>query len=732
MNGLRPTSRTRGAKRDDKLEARLQMKPEQPQRKSVQDELIELRQQIERHSKLYYQKDSPEISDWEFDQLFKRLLELEAQHPQFVTPDSPSQRVGAAPSLEFKQVTHRIPMQSLQNAMSEAELVAFDERIRKALVEHKEITYVVEPKFDGLSASLTYENGLLTVAATRGDGSTGEDVTANVRTIKSIPLRLDFKKNGKRHPELASGQTLDLFADLEDEQVESILEIRGEIFMPIDGFNALNEARSVKNEPLFANPRNAAAGALRQLDPKVTASRPLDFSAYAIGESKGIDVNSQWELLASLKELGMPVSALARKAIGIAAVIEICREFAQKRDLLSFDIDGVVIKVDSFGLQAELGEISRSPRWAIAFKFPPRRETTQVVGITEQVGRTGILTPVAELAPVRVSGVVITRATLHNEDELRRKDVRIGDTVEVQRAGDVIPEIVRVILEKRPQDSQPFVLATQCPSCQGPIVRSEGESARRCINASCPAQLIEHLTHFASKRAMDIENLGSALADQLVDKGLVRNVADIFYLTHEQLLTLEGFADKSATNVLASIDVAKQRPLVRLITGLGIKGVDEGLARVLADEFHTMEDLEQAALTPLEANSKAEDPLLNITDVGQVIALSIRDWFAQDSNRAMLTLLRNAGVRMDSDVSIIERDDRFFGKTFVFTGTLTKFGRKEAEELVRQRGGKTSSSVSQKTDYVVAGTEAGSKKTKAEKLGITILSEQEFLDMLQN
>lgn len=738
-------------------------------RELARRELDALRAEIERHNDLYYRRDAPEISDADYDRLFRRLLELEATHPDLVTQDSPSQRVGAAPAEEFASVRHRVPMLSLQNAMSEAELRAFDERVRRFLGRDEEITYVVEPKFDGLSASLVYENGVLTTGATRGDGTTGEDVTPNLRTVRDIPLRLaerdahvlrgDPRGRATRFPatEARTGgiggrplgtprnpQTLDLFAQCDDPMGEGtdapgtppspspaprpgLLEVRGEVFMPIAGFEALNREREARSEPPFANPRNAAAGALRQLDPKVTASRPLAFFAYAVGAADGLEVASQHALLETLRDLGFPVTNLALRVVGIDAVVAACRDLGERRDALPFEIDGAVVKVDSVALQRELGEVSRSPRWAIAFKFPPRREVTQVVGITEQVGRTGVLTPVAELAPVRVAGVVVSRATLHNEDELRRKDVRVGDTVEVQRAGDVIPEVVGVRLDLRPMEATPYVMASTCPACDGPVVREEGEAARRCVNASCPAQLREHLVHFASKRAMDIEHLGDRLADQLVERALVRDVADIFTLTLADLAGLDRMAEKSAANLVQGIQAARQRPLARLLGALGIRGVGESLARSLAARFHTMDALAQAATTPADADDA--DPLLKVEDVGPVVARSIRDWFAQDANRDLLRRLAEAGVRMDHEASATA-DPRFAGKTFVFTGSLVTMTRDQAQELVVQRGGKAAGSVSRKTDYVVAGADAGSKLDKARDLGVPVLTEEAFREML--
>ena len=713
-------------------------------------ELRALRAEIVRHNDLYYRRDAPEITDAEYDRLFRRLLELEAAHPDLATPDSPSRRVGAAPVEDFATVRHRVPMLSLQNAMSEAELRAFDERVRRFLGRDDDVAYVVEPKFDGLSAALVYADGVLVTGATRGDGTTGEDVTANLRTVRTIPLRLAAREPAaeaapaaRPAPTAAPARpvptTPDLFAPpapapdpadaSRDAGVPRLLEVRGEVYMPIAGFEALNREREARGEPPFANPRNAAAGALRQLDPKVTATRPLAFFAYATGATEGFQASSQVALLDALRAFGFPVTDLARRVVGIDAVVDACAALGARRDDLPFEIDGAVVKVDAFALQRELGEVSRSPRWAIAFKFPPRREVTRVVGITEQVGRTGVLTPVAELAPVRVAGVVVARATLHNEDELRRKDVRVGDTVEVQRAGDVIPEVVGVRLDLRPPDAVPYAMRTTCPACGGPVVREEGEAARRCVNASCPAQLREHLVHFAGKRAMDIEHLGDRLADQLVERGLVRDVADVFALRVEDLAGLDRMADRSAANLVAGIDAARHRPLARLLGALGIRGVGEALARSLAARFHTMDALAAAATQAVPEGGT--DPLLAVEDVGPVVARSIRDWFAQEANRDLLRRLREAGVRMDHEAAATA-DPRFAGRTFVFTGGLATMTRDQAQAEVVARGGKAAGSVSRKTDYVVAGADAGSKLDKARELGVAVLTEEAFVAMLRD
>jgi len=658
-----------------------------------------LKVEIARHNVLYYVHDAPEISDAQYDRLFRELQDLETQFADLAAPDSPTQRVGAVPAEAFSQIRHRVPMVSLQNAMNCGELRDFDVRIRKFLNTSDEMSYVIEPKIDGLSVELIYEHGKLVAAATRGDGTTGEDITSNVRTIRCIPLKL---------PRLG------------DEPLPALLEVRGEVYMPIAGFERLNAQREAAGESLFANPRNAAAGSLRQLDSRITATRPLLFYAYTLGATSGFSTTSQWKLLATLRSYGFPVSDLCKQAVGADAIVNEYTRFGQIRDTLSYEIDGTVIKVDSFAQQQELGEVSRSPRWAIAFKFPPRREVTRMERITVQVGRTGTLNPVAELEPVRVAGVMVKRATLHNEDEILRKGLMEGDFVEVQRAGDVIPEVVAVLTQRRDGTQRPFSMPAFCPSCGQPVARLEGEVAWRCSNAMCPAQLKEHVVHFASKLAMDIEGLGDRMADQLVDSLLVKDVADLYSLDRGRLAALERMADKSAQNLLDAIQRSKERPLGAVLNALGIRQVGETLARGLARHFRSMDALIKAS----------EEDLMAIEDVGPVVAASIHGWFAQPPNRTLIKRLRDAGVRMEHQETVGEADPRFAGKTFVFTGSLSTMSRDRAQALVLERGGKTASAVSKKTDYVVAGADAGSKLDKAQTLGLTVLTEATFLEMV--
>jgi len=652
-----------------------------------------LREQIDYHNYRYYVLDDPEISDAQYDQLMRELIELEQAHPQMITLDSPTQRVGGERLQSLKPVEHSIPMLSLDNSLNEDEIVEFDERTRRTLKIKGDIEYVCEPKLDGLAVELVYENGLLVVASTRGDGSIGEDITANVRTIKSVPLRL--LKHGLPIPQR--------------------LEVRGEVILDIRGFEQLNRQREEDREPTFANPRNAAAGSLRQLDPTITASRPLDMFCYGVGQYIGLECSSQWELLQALKKLGLKVNPLIRRVRGIDAVKSYHLDLLEKRESLPYEIDGVVVKVNDFEQQRQLGIKTKSPRWAIAYKFPARQEVTQIKDIIVQVGRTGALTPVAVMTPVHVGGVEVSRATLHNQDEIDRKDVRIGDWVVVQRAGDVIPEVVKVITSRRPQGTTPYKLPNKCPVCGSKAVRLEGEAALRCINAACPAQVKERITHFSSKGAMDIDGLGSKLVDQLVEKGLVRDIADLYDLTKEQISSLERMAEKSAENLLTAIENSKSRPLNRLLFGLGIRFVGEHVARVLVRAFHSMENLKTAS----------KEELMAVHEIGPQVAESVVDFFAQPENLKILDRLKNAGV----DIKPIKEETNeniLAGKTIVFTGSLTSFTRKEAQELVERLGGRAASSVSKNTDIVVVGENAGSKAAKARELGVPIYSEQEF------
>jgi len=662
----------------------------------------ELRKIIEYHNKRYYQFDDPEISDAEYDRLLTELIRLEERYPELVTPDSPTRRVGAPPLEKFESFSHLSPMLSLANAFTEEEIREFDLRVKRFLGSEEEITYCVEPKFDGTAINLVYRNGLLETGATRGDGYTGENVTVNVKTIPTIPLAI-------------------IPSSLEP---PALIEIRGEVVMRTEAFKKLNRKREEAGEPLFANPRNAAAGSLRQLDSRITAKRPLDFFAYGVGTISENIFSTHWEALMALKSWGFQISEFCRRLFHLEEAIDFYRHMSSIRSTLPYEIDGIVLKVDSLSLQERLGTVSRSPRWALACKFPAHQETTVIEDIVVQVGRTGVLTPVAIMRPVNIGGVTVTRATLHNQDEIDRKDIRIGDTVLVERAGDVIPEVVKVIEGKRQGTEKPFQMPLTCPECGGKVVREAGEAAHRCINPECPAKVKGGIIHFASRAGLDIEGLGEKLVNQLVDRNLVKDAGDLFFLTKESLLSLDRMADKSAENLLSAIERAKKPSLARLINALGIPLVGETTARSLAEHFGSLENL---------AKAKAEE-LTAVPDIGPEVAREIVNFFSNKKTRDLLDKLAQAGVIPDDSgkPSSHMRFSPFFGgKTFVFTGTLSRMTREEARREVEKRGGKTSDSVSRKTDYVVAGEQAGSKLLKARSYHIPILTEEEFLLRLE-
>lgn len=662
----------------------------------LQKKSARLRQQLNYHNYRYYVLDDPEISDAEFDRLMHELLALEKEHPELTTPDSPTQRVGGVRMESLEPVTHTIPLLSLDNSLNEDEIVEFDERIKRNLETAGDIEYVCEPKLDGLAVELVYDQGILAVASTRGDGVVGENITLNVRTIKSVPLAL-----------IAAGRPL-----------PQRLEVRGEVIFDRHGFEALNRRREEEGESPFANPRNAAAGSLRQLDPSITASRPLDMYCYGVGQHIGLEASSQWQLLNMLKELGLKVNPLVRRVIGIEAVKRYHADILQQRESLDYEIDGVVVKVNDFRLQQQLGVKTKSPRWAIAYKFPARQEVTQIIDIIVQIGRTGVLTPVAVMRPVKVGGVEVSRATLHNQDEIDRKDVRIGDWVIVQRAGDVIPEVVKVITSRRNGDEAPYTLPTTCPVCGSDAVRLEGEAALRCINLACPAQVKERIYHFASKGAMDIDGLGDKLVDQLVEKELVRDVSDIYYLTKEQLSSLDRMAEKSADNLIAAIKESKGRPLQRLLFAFGIRFVGEHVARVLVNAFKSLDALQKATKEELTA----------VHEIGPQVAESVVGFFAAKENLREIERLKQAGVEM-APVAEEQTDKVLQDKTIVFTGSLQTLSRKQAQELVERLGGRAATSVSKNTNLVVVGENAGSKAKKAQQLGVDIVSEEDFRKM---
>ena len=659
--------------------------------------VLTLRQLIAQYDYEYYVQDAPTVPDSEYDARYRELQSLENQYPELVSSDSPTQRVSGTAVNAFQSITHRQAMLSLNNAFEDAELDAFDKRIREALGQH-DIEYAVEPKFDGLAITLTYEHGIFTQGATRGDGYTGEDVTHNLRTVHAIPMRLAC------------------------EQPPALLEVRGEVLMMKRDFDKLNAAQLAKGDKLFANPRNAAAGSLRQLDAAITATRPLSFFAYGLGVAEGVPVlTSHSTAMDYLAGLYFPLSHLRNTVTGFTGLLNYYQKIGELRATLPFDIDGVVYKVNQFIQQNELGFVSRAPRWAIAHKFPAQEALTIVEDITVQVGRTGAITPVARLTPVFVGGVTVTNATLHNEDEVRRKDVHIGDTVSVRRAGDVIPEVVGVILDKRPNNVRRFEMPTVCPECGSHIIKQADEAVARCTGGLfCPAQRKQSIIHFASRRAMYIEGLGDKLADQLVDANLVHTLADIYQLDLPKLSNLERMATKSAQNVLDALEASKKTTLARFIFALGIRNVGESTSKDLAKHFGNLQALMQASQTDL----------LQVNDVGPVVAESIINFLIEPHNQEVIVALLNAGISWPETEGTQAASGHLHGKTFVLTGTLPNMSRDEAKEKIEALGGKVSGSVSKKTDFVVAGNEAGSKLDKAQALGVSILDEAGLLAIL--
>jgi DNA ligase (NAD+) len=657
----------------------------------VQRRVNELRQQIEEHNYSYYVLAQPTVSDAEFDALFRELQALEAEHPELASPDSPTQRPGGQVETSFAPVPHRVPMLSLANGFSEEDLQAWHARIAK-IAERDDFRYCVEPKIDGLAVTLHYENGKLVRGATRGDGLVGEDITANLKTIGEIPHTLAEPLS---------------------------VEVRGEVYMAIADFEALNERAAHAGEKVFANPRNAAAGSLRQLDPKVTRERPLKFWAYGAIGLEGI--SEHFESLQRVQALGFPVYPEIEVVDSIGEVWARCQRYEARRASMPFEIDGVVIKVDSLRDQGDLGAVGREPRWAIAFKFPAIQATTRLLEITLNVGRTGTLNPLAVLEPVRIGGVTVSRATLHNEDYIQSRDLLIGDTVIVQRAGDVIPKVVKSIPEKRTGEETRFEMPERCPVCGSHVVREEGVAMRYCTGGlTCRAQLVEALKHFASRRAMDVEHLGEKAAEAMVEQGLVHDLADVYYLSLEQIMSLERFAKQSAENLLAAIAESKTRPLSRLVFALGIHHVGEQNARLLVQRFHSMDRLAAAPLEELTA----------IPGLGPVVSQSVFDFFQEAHNRQVIEKLREAGLPMAEEASAAAADGPFAGLDFVFTGRLTRMSRPDAEAIVQRMGGKAGSAVTKKTRYLVAGDEAGSKLEKAQKLGVEVMSEDQFFELV--
>ncbi len=666
--------------------------------KSVKKEIERLRSEINRHNELYYTESAPEISDAEFDALLKNLQELEEQNPEFISPDSPTFRVGGRPVEGFKTFTHRVPLMSLDNSYNLDDLRAFDERCRK-LADGRKLEYVAELKIDGLSISLHYTGGVLSAAATRGDGATGDEITANAKTIRSIPLKL--LKLKKTPPDQ--------------------VEVRGEAFIPRSTFAKTNEELEMRGDRPFANPRNAASGTIRMLDSKIVASRRLDMFPYDVFSGNKKLFPTHWENFEWLKKAGFHVNPHRALCKDIEEVIEFCSAMESERDGLDYEIDGVVVKVNSAALQQEFGATTKAPRWAIAYKYPARQATTQLLSISVQVGRTGALTPVAHLQPVQLAGTTVARASLHNEDEIKRLDLKLGDWVMIEKSGEIIPQVLQAIPGKRDGTEKDFKFPKNCPVCKFPAVRPEGEAVTRCTNPDCPAKLKGRLLYFSMRKAMDIEGLGDVLVEQLVDKGLVGNVADLYDLTLEQVSSLDRMAKKSGENVIAGIEDSKTRGMQRLLFGLDVRHVGERYAKILANHYRSLDKLAQASVEELDA----------IPEIGLIVAQSVYDWFHNEDHLQLIERLKAAGVKTEMDAaSQAAFDEKFVGKTFVLTGKLENFTRDEAAKLIEDRGGRTSSSVSKKTDFVVAGEDAGSKLTKAEELGVTVLNEQEFQTMV--
>ena len=666
---------------------------------NIQTQIDNLRKTLRQYEYEYHVLDNPTVPDSEYDRLFHQLKALELEHPEFLTSDSPTQRVGAKPLSGFSQIRHEIPMLSLDNAFSDEEFYAFVKRIEdRLIVLPKPLTFCCEPKLDGLAVSILYVNGILTQAATRGDGTTGEDITANIRTIRNIPLQLLTDNPPAR------------------------LEVRGEVFMPHSGFERLNEYALEHGEKTFANPRNAAAGSLRQLDPNITSKRPLVLNAYGIGIAEGIELpNTHYARLQWLKSIGIPVNPEIRLCNGTNEVLDFYRDIQNKRSSLGYDIDGTVLKINDVALQNELGFISKAPRWAIAYKFPAQEELTVLNDVEFQVGRTGAITPVAKLEPVFVAGVTVSNATLHNGDEIERLNIAIGDTVVIRRAGDVIPQIIGVLRERRPDNAEPIIFPTNCPVCDSQIIRIEGEAVARCTGGLfCAAQRKEALKHFVSRKAMDIDGIGGKLIEQLVDRELIHTPADLFKLDLTTLTRLERMGPKSAENALNSLEKAKSTTLARFIFALGIREVGEATALNLANHFKTLDSLKAADLEQLQ----------QVPDVGEVVANRIFVFWREAHNVAVVEDLIAQGVHWET-VEVKEASENLFkDKTVVLTGTLTQMGRNEAKALLQQLGAKVSGSVSSKTDFVIAGDAAGSKLTKAQELNITVLTEEEFLEQV--